>query len=44
MLKGFVSKDYAVLVIIASLIVILLLGVGFTSRQATGRAGCRRSA
>ncbi|RMP49379.1 hypothetical protein ALQ21_03170 [Pseudomonas savastanoi pv. glycinea] len=32
MLKGFVSKDYAVLVIIASLVVILLLGVGFTSR------------
>lgn len=32
MLKGFVSKDYVVLVIVASLIVVLLLGVGFTSR------------
>ncbi|RMS12946.1 hypothetical protein ALP72_100517 [Pseudomonas coronafaciens pv. coronafaciens] len=32
MLKGFIGRDYLVLVIVASLVVVLLLGAGFTSR------------
>ena len=34
MLKGFIGKDYVVMVIIASLVAVLLLGAGFFSRPA----------
>lgn len=34
MLKGFIGRDYVVLVIVASLVAVVLLGAGFVSRPA----------
>lgn len=41
--KSFISKDYLALVIVAAVVAVLLLGVGFFFRNLRiGRAGFRR--